>query len=73
MEDFLVKLAEILEVDEVKTTDVLNDFENWDSLTVLSVLATLDSVYGINLTAGDLRKMTTAGELVARLDGRPHK
>jgi acyl carrier protein len=68
VENFLVKLAEILEVDEVKPSDVLKDFENWDSLTALSVLATLDASYGVNLTAGDLRKITTAGELLAKVE-----
>ena len=38
MESVYAKLAEILEVDEVKPDDVLKNFDNWDSLTVLVVL-----------------------------------
>ncbi|MCX6925051.1 MAG: acyl carrier protein [Verrucomicrobia bacterium] len=68
MENFYGKLAEILEVDELKPDDVLQDFEDWDSLTVLSVLAMLDANYGVNLTAGDLRQIKTAAELAAAVE-----
>jgi acyl carrier protein len=73
MENFYAKLAEILEVDEVKPDDVLQDFENWDSLTVLSIVATLDANYGVNLTAGDLRRITTGGELASLVESRNRK
>jgi len=67
MPNFLNKLAEILEVDEVKREDVLEEFENWDSLTVLSIVATLDANYGLNLTSGDLKKVKTVGELADKI------
>jgi acyl carrier protein len=70
MDDIYSKLAEILEVERVDTADVLNEFEYWDSLTVLSILAMLDSQYGINLTAAEIRQMQTAGELAAALEIR---
>jgi len=73
MDDLLTKLAEILEVDEVKPTDVLQDFENWDSLTSLSVRATLDSSYGVNLATDDLRQMVTVGDLVAKVESLKRK
>ena len=70
MDDIYSKLAQILEVERVNAADVLSEFEFWDSLTVLSVLAMLDSSYGINLTAADIRRMKTAGELAAALEIR---
>jgi acyl carrier protein len=70
MHDIYTKLAEILEAETVAANDVLVDFEYWDSLTVLSILAMLDSAYGVNLTAADIRKMKTAGELAAAVEGR---
>jgi acyl carrier protein len=63
MGDLYPRLAELLEVDAVQPSDVLEAFALWDSLTVLSVLAVLDSAYGVNLTAQDLRAIRTAGEL----------
>lgn len=73
MDDIYVKLAETLETETVAANDVLADFEYWDSLTVLSILAMLDSAYGVNLTAADIRKMKTAGELAAAIEGRAAK
>ena len=70
MDDLYSRLAQILEVDRVDAADVLSEFEYWDSLTVLSVLALLDSSYGLNLTAADIRKMRTAGDLAAALEVR---
>jgi len=63
MSDVYPRLAEILEVDEVKGEDVLADFPIWDSLTVLSVIAMLGEEYGVHVSASDLRNWTTASEL----------
>lgn len=73
MTDLYPKLAELLEVDTVQPTDVLEKFEMWDSLTVLSVLSLLDSEYGVNLTAQDLRATKTAGDLVELVSSRQSK
>jgi acyl carrier protein len=63
MNEFLPKVARILEVDEVKETDDLKAFPQWDSLTVLSVIAMLDADYGINLRAADFQQISTVGDL----------
>lgn len=63
MNEFIAKIAEILEVDPVTEFDVLGDFQEWDSLSVLSVIAMLDSDYGVNLNAVDLKEKITVGEL----------
>jgi acyl carrier protein len=63
VQKFLEDLAEILDVDEVKATDVLESFPEWDSLAILSVLATVDSNYGVNLTSAEIRGVSTAQAL----------
>ena len=65
MDDLFPKLAEIFEVDAVSPDDVLQEFETWDSLTELSILAMLDSTCGVNMTARELRQFRTAGDLAA--------
>jgi acyl carrier protein len=60
MEEFLQRLAQILEVDEVQGSSVLRDFAEWDSLSALSVTAMVDSDYGVQLGANDLKKLGTA-------------
>ena len=63
MSDFLQKLAEILEVSEVKASDQLKAFPQWDSLAVLSVIAMLDANYGVNLRAADFATVDSAEDL----------
>ena len=63
MNEFLEKLAGILEVEVVKETDDLKAFPTWDSLAVLSVIAMLDANYGVNLHASDFQPVSTASDL----------
>jgi acyl carrier protein len=70
MNDFCRKLAEVLDVETVSEADALEDLPDWDSLSALSVIAMLDSEYGVNLTAMELRKIQTVAEL-AKLVERP--
>ena len=60
---FYEQLAEILDVEEVKPGNALKDFETWDSLAILSVLAMADSKYGVTIKAEEIRSVVTAEEL----------
>jgi acyl carrier protein len=70
MNEFLKQVAGILEVEEIKETDELKAFAQWDSLSVLSVIAMLDASYGVNLQAADFGKVKTAGELWNLVESR---
>jgi acyl carrier protein len=63
MNEFLTKVGEILEVAELKESDDLKAFPQWDSLSVLSIIALLDANYQVNLKAADFQTIKTAGEL----------
>jgi acyl carrier protein len=63
MNTFLPALADCLDRDAVNESDVLADFPEWDSLSVLSVIALIDADYGVNLVANDLKDVGTAGDL----------
>lgn len=65
MDRFYVRLAEILEEDKVGPDDVLANFEQWDSLTALSVVAMIDEDYQVNVSAEELATTRTAGALEA--------
>ena len=67
MEKMKEQLAELLEVDEVKDSDVLEEFECWDSLTILSIIAWASENYGKTLLAKDINKAKTVGGLLALL------
>lgn len=70
MDEFYTKLAEILEVDEVKEDSQLESFPAWDSLGVLAAIAMIDSSYGVNLHADDLVQTKTAGALFGLIKTR---
>ena len=63
MNEFLKKIATILEVDDVKETDEFKAFPQWDSLSELSVIAMLDASYGVNLRAADFGPIKSVGDL----------
>ena len=63
MNEFLTKIASILEVDDVAETDEFKAFPQWDSLSVLSVIAMLDAGYGVNLRAADFGTIKNIGDL----------
>ena len=62
---FLDELANILDVDAVKETANLRDYESWDSLAVLSIVAMADSKFGFTLTFPDVKGLATAADLWA--------
>lgn len=45
MEELIAKIAEILEEESLDITKKINDYEGWDSLAGLSIIAMLDSDY----------------------------
>ncbi len=64
------KLAAILDIQEVKPENVLKDFETWDSLAILSVLAMADSKYGVSIKADEIRSVVTAGDLANLMEAK---
>lgn len=55
MEELREQLAELLEVEELDLTKKFSDYEEFDSLAVLTILAMLDSDYNKSMKATDLR------------------
>lgn len=58
-------IAEILEVDssELHEDQVLEEFETWDSVAVLSVIATMDEKFGKLPDASEVIKCKTVADL----------
>jgi len=61
--EFYQRLAEILDIEEVRPESVLSEFEQWDSLAVLSALAMADARYGVTIRADEIRSVVTAADL----------
>lgn len=65
-EKLTIALAEALEMDgsEIHPGDAFRDYESYSSLTELSVLAMLDSEFGIEIEMKDFNKFRTVGDLI---------
>lgn len=55
MEELKEKLAEILEVEDLNIAKKFTDYEEFDSLAALTMLAMLDSDYHKTMKASDIR------------------
>jgi len=73
MDSFYERLAVVLEEDTVSPDDELTKFEQWDSLTALSVVSMIDENYAVNLSFDDLIAARTAGALEALVAARKAK
>ena len=64
-EKLISSLAEALEMQEsdIKFEDEFREYENYDSLTELSVLAMLDSDFGIEIEMNEYNKYKTVEDL----------
>ncbi len=62
MEELIEKLKELLEVEELDLTQKFENMEEWDSLTSLSIIALMDSDYGINMSHNDILSFANIGE-----------
>jgi acyl carrier protein len=63
MDALIAQIKDIFELDQVVETDVLRNYDLWDSLSVISLLAFIDSEWDLSLEADDLAGITTVGEL----------
>lgn len=70
MENFKLEIAEILEVDTVELSQELAEFECWDSLTILSILALASENYNVTLTAAEVNNSKTISGLQELIKSR---
>ena len=65
-EKLINALAEALEMEpsQIKPDDKFRNYENYSSLTELSVLAMLDSEFGIEIEMSEFNKYITVSDLL---------
>ena len=61
MDKFLEQIADILEEEQVSLNDNLFNFDAWDSLAQLSIIALADEEYGVTISAIEIREAETVG------------
>lgn len=64
MEQFIEKMVDVLDVEEEITADtILNDFEEWDSLSLVSFMAMANAAYGKKVLPSDVKAAKTIEDL----------
>ncbi|RKS01875.1 acyl carrier protein [Flavobacterium sp. 102] len=66
------QLEDILELDPgtVTLTDTFRDYDNWDSMANLSVIAMLDDSFGVHIASQDFKNLITVGDLAEEVKKR---
>ena len=64
-DDFLVELEDILQREEpCLSTDLLEDYDEWDSLSKMALMAFFDKQFGIRLGLKDFKELKTVEDII---------
>jgi len=68
-QDFLRELENVLELDvnSINEDQILDDLDNWDSLSVMTFIAMVDEKTGVTLSASKLADAKTVTDLIVLL------
>ena len=63
--EFTYTLKEALEIEdhEIQPSDHFKDYEEWDSIGQLSLIAAIDELYEVQIESDELTKINTVQEL----------
>jgi acyl carrier protein len=72
---FLAQIKEVLEIDnrEILLSDIFRDFDEWDSLSRLSLIAMLDDEYEVEIEEEMFKTLITIGDLYNEVTKRASK
>ena len=64
-EEFLVELEDVLQREEAcNIEDTLADYEEWDSLSKMAVMAYYKKNFGVEITLNNLKDVNTVEDLI---------
>lgn len=71
-QQFIEQFKDILEIEdrELNLTDEFREFQEWDSLANLSVVAMIDEEYDVVIPTSDFNKLRTIGSLIEEIKRR---
>jgi acyl carrier protein len=63
---FIEKFKEVLEVSDrdLQLTDKFREYEEWNSLVFLSLIAMIDEEFDVIIEGKDFKKLETVGEVI---------
>lgn len=64
MEDFIKNFAEAIEREnEIKMEDSFREYDEWSSITYLSVIVMMDEVYDVQMEQAEFKELKTVEDL----------
>ena len=64
-EEFLTELADILQREvSCKVGDTIEDYDEWDSLSKMALMAFYDKQFGIKISLSQLSELKTVSDLI---------
>ncbi|MBC7511679.1 MAG: acyl carrier protein [Ferruginibacter sp.] len=74
-ERFLVSFKEALQIEdrEIAPEDVFRDYEEWDSLGRLSLIAALDEEFNLQIEDKEFEKLVTVGDILTTVENTAAK
>lgn len=71
-QEFLEMITEVFEIEDrnLSMEDAFRDYEEWDSLVHLSLIAEIDDVYDITIEDDTFKELTTLNELYKEIQKR---
>ena len=66
-EEFLVQMQDVLQTEtELMMESVLDELDEWDSLSMMATMAFLDKNFCVKLKIVDLKALGTIGDIAAK-------
>ncbi len=66
-EEFLVEMQDVLQTDaELTMETVLEELDEWDSLSMMATMAFLDKNFGVKIKIADLKTLATIGDIATK-------
>jgi len=71
-EKFLASFKEALQIEdrEIGLEDVFRNYEEWDSLSRLSLIAALDEEFDLQIEDKEFEQLVTVGDLMAVVEAK---
>ncbi len=67
IEEFLVQMQDVLQTETDLTTEtVLDELDEWDSLSMMATMAFLDKNFGVKMKIADIKALATIGDIASK-------
>ena len=66
-EEFLVQMQDVLQTEtELTMETVLDELDEWDSLSMMATMAFLDKNFNVKLKIADIKTLVNIGDIAAK-------